>query len=106
MEGWVKIGVQRASVLYPNSCYNEPCYIEVQVYFCHRSSHILFIRNAAGKEKDLFAMEQIPFLKSNILFSKSSQFFFLILIIDVTSEFNSVPVSPSLLTANAKLLGT
>ena len=32
MEGWVKIGVQRASVLYPNSCYNEPCYIEVQVY--------------------------------------------------------------------------
>ena len=33
MEGWVKIGVQRASVLYPNSCYNEPCYIEVQVYF-------------------------------------------------------------------------
>ena len=32
MEGWVKIGVQRASVLYPNACYNEPCYIEVQVY--------------------------------------------------------------------------
>ena len=32
MEGWGKIGVQRASVLYPNSCYNEPCYIEVQVY--------------------------------------------------------------------------
>ena len=32
MEGWVKIGVQRASVLNPNSCYNEPCYIEVQVY--------------------------------------------------------------------------
>ena len=32
MEGWVKIGVQRASVLYPNSCYNELCYIEVQVY--------------------------------------------------------------------------
>ena len=32
MEGWVKIGVQRAYVLYPNSCYNEPCYIEVQVY--------------------------------------------------------------------------
>ena len=32
MEGWAKIGVQRASVLYPNSCYNEPCYIEVQVY--------------------------------------------------------------------------
>ena len=32
MEGWVKIGVQRASVLYPNSCYNEACYIEVQVY--------------------------------------------------------------------------
>ena len=33
MESWVKIGVQRASVLYPNSCYTEPCYIEVQVYF-------------------------------------------------------------------------
>ena len=32
MEGWGKIGVQSASVLYPNSCYNEPCYIEVQVY--------------------------------------------------------------------------
>ena len=32
MEGWGKIGVQRASVLYQNSCYNEPCYIEVQVY--------------------------------------------------------------------------
>ena len=32
MEGWGKIGVQRSSVLYPNSCYNEPCYIEVQVY--------------------------------------------------------------------------
>ena len=32
MEGWITIGVQRASVLYPNSCYNEPCYIEVQVY--------------------------------------------------------------------------
>ena len=32
MVGWGKIGVQRASVLYPNSCYNEPCYIEVQVY--------------------------------------------------------------------------
>ena len=32
MEGWGKIGVQRVSVLYPNSCYNEPCYIEVQVY--------------------------------------------------------------------------
>ena len=36
MEGWGKIGVQSASVLYPNSCYNESCYIEVQVYvfFC------------------------------------------------------------------------
>ena len=33
MEGWVKTGVQRASVLYPNSCYNESCYIEVQVYY-------------------------------------------------------------------------
>ena len=33
MEGWVKIGVQRGSVLYPNLCYNEPCYIEVQVYY-------------------------------------------------------------------------
>ena len=33
MEGWGKIGVQSASVLYPNSCYNELCYIEVQVYF-------------------------------------------------------------------------
>ena len=33
MEGWGKIGVQSASVLYPNSCYNESCYIEVQVYF-------------------------------------------------------------------------
>ena len=32
MEGWGKIGVQSASVLYPNSCYNEPCYSEVQVY--------------------------------------------------------------------------
>ena len=32
MEGWGKIGVQSASVLYPNSCYNESCYIEVQVY--------------------------------------------------------------------------
>ena len=36
MEGWGKIGVQRASVLYPNSCYNEPCYIEVQVYVVTR----------------------------------------------------------------------
>ena len=33
MEGWGKIGVQSASVLYPNSCYNESCYIEVQVYY-------------------------------------------------------------------------
>ena len=33
MEGWGKIGVQSASVLYPNSCYNESCYIEVQVYW-------------------------------------------------------------------------
>ena len=32
MENWGKIGVQRASMLYLNSCYNEPCYIEVQVY--------------------------------------------------------------------------
>ena len=32
MEGWGKIGVQSATVLYPNSCYNESCYIEVQVY--------------------------------------------------------------------------
>ena len=32
MEGWGKNGVQSASVLYPNSCYNESCYIEVQVY--------------------------------------------------------------------------
>ena len=32
MEGWEKIGVQSASVLYPNSCYNESCYIEVHVY--------------------------------------------------------------------------
>ena len=31
MEDWVKIGVQHASVLYPNSCYNELCYIKVQV---------------------------------------------------------------------------
>ena len=33
MEGWGKIGVQSASVLYPNSCYIESCYIEVQVYY-------------------------------------------------------------------------
>ena len=38
MEGWGKIGVQRASVLYPNSCYNEPYYIEVQVYVVHSHS--------------------------------------------------------------------
>ena len=37
MEGWGKIGVQSASVLYPNSCYIESCYIEVQVY-CDPSS--------------------------------------------------------------------
>ena len=36
MEGWGKIGVQSASVLYPNSCYNESCYIEVQVYSLER----------------------------------------------------------------------
>ena len=35
MEGWGKIGVQSASVLYPNSCYNESCYIEVQVYLLY-----------------------------------------------------------------------
>ena len=40
MEGWGKIGVQRASVLYPNSCYNEPCYIEVQVYNDHTVTQI------------------------------------------------------------------
>ena len=28
-----KIGVKSTSVLHPNSCYNELCYIEVQVYF-------------------------------------------------------------------------
>ena len=33
MEGWGKIGVQSASVLYPNSCYNESYYNEVQVYY-------------------------------------------------------------------------
>ena len=43
MEGWVKIGVQRASVLYPNSCYNEPCYIEVQVYSFSSNSASLSI---------------------------------------------------------------
>ena len=32
MEGGGNIGVQSASVLYPNSCYIESCYIEVQVY--------------------------------------------------------------------------
>ena len=40
MEGWGKIGVQSASVLYPNSCYNESCYNEVQVYidiFCRKN---------------------------------------------------------------------
>ena len=36
MEGWGKIGVQSASVLYPNSCYNESCYIEVQVYEAYK----------------------------------------------------------------------
>ena len=36
MEGWGKIGVQSASVLYPNSCYNESCYIEVQVYLLNQ----------------------------------------------------------------------
>ena len=40
MEGWEKIGVQSASVLYPNSCYNESCYIEVQVYYCFGLVHI------------------------------------------------------------------
>ena len=35
MEGWGKIWVQSASVLYPNSCYNESCYIEVQVYLAY-----------------------------------------------------------------------
>ena len=43
MEGWVKIGVQRASVLYPNSCYNESCYIEVQVYRAFNTS-IIFVK--------------------------------------------------------------
>ena len=35
MEGWGKTGVQSASttLLHPNSCYKELCYIEVQVYF-------------------------------------------------------------------------
>ena len=32
MEGWEKTGVQSASVLYPDLCYKEPCYIEVQVF--------------------------------------------------------------------------
>ena len=45
MEGWGKIGVQRASVLYPDSCYNEPCYIEVQVYLINASSvHVIVHR--------------------------------------------------------------
>ena len=39
MEGWGKIGVQSASVLYPNSCYNELCYIEVQVYKAKSQNH-------------------------------------------------------------------
>ena len=42
MEGWGKIGVQRASVLYPNSYYNEPCYIEVQVYKEKKQTGCLF----------------------------------------------------------------
>ena len=32
MVGSEKNGVQRATVLYLNLCYNEPCYDEVQVY--------------------------------------------------------------------------
>ena len=40
MEGWEKIGAQSASVLYPNSCYNESCYIEVQVYLVSNNSTV------------------------------------------------------------------
>ena len=40
MEGWGKIGVQPASVLYPNSCYKEPCYIKAQVYICQDHKHL------------------------------------------------------------------
>ena len=43
MEGWGKIGVQSASVLYPNSCYNESCYIEVHVYHDYTPKDIQFI---------------------------------------------------------------
>ena len=54
MEGWGKIGVQRASMFYPNSCYNKPCYIEVQVYqnICLSSVYIIqFVSNAKKKKK-------------------------------------------------------
>ena len=50
MEGWVKIGVQRASVLYPNSCYNELCYIEVQVYISVRKASKSNMVYSYGKE--------------------------------------------------------
>ena len=64
MEGWGKIGVQSASVLYPNSCYNESCYIEVQVYytcsFCKnynidkKFSHLqILLKVSAVREKGL-----------------------------------------------------
>ena len=41
MEGWGKIGIQNATVLYPNLCYNESCYIEVQVYVAQLTQLIL-----------------------------------------------------------------
>ena len=59
MEGWGKIGVQSASVLYPNSCYNESCYIEVQVYFGIMSQYglMLHLKIKVG-HYDLYFMVQ------------------------------------------------
>ena len=47
MEDWVKIGVQHASVLYPNSCYNELCYIKVQVKLDRRLNIIKYKENSS-----------------------------------------------------------
>ena len=62
MEGWGKIGVQRASVLYPNSCYNESCYIEVQVYY--NLMALIFVSH-------LYGVDYLPFNQPSTKFEKN-----------------------------------
>ena len=57
MEGWGKIGVQSANVLYRNLCYNKPCYIEVQVYyFSCFVTNFMFVQAFRTKLRDLKQM--------------------------------------------------